>query len=89
MTANYKPIVSLTADEGSIAVRWNKVDNAEKYGLYKYVNGKQELVTETEKNAVRFIGTKAGRKYSFAVKAYVNGEWTKVYSNDIATVTAR
>ncbi|HBI53227.1 MAG TPA: hypothetical protein DDX72_10680 [Ruminococcaceae bacterium] len=89
VTANYKPVVSLTADEGSIAVRWNKVDNAEKYRVFKYVNGKLKLVAETEKNAVRITGTKAGKKYSYAVKAYVNGEWTKVSSSDIATVTAK
>ena len=89
MTAKYKPIVSLTANEGSITIRWSNVENAEKYKVFKYVNGKLKLVTETAKRAIRITGTKAGKEYSYAVKAYVDGKWTTVYTSDIVTVTAK
>ena len=85
----YKPTVKLTANKGSITIKWNKVPKAEKYRVYKYVNGKLKLITETTKRAVRITGTKPGKEYSYAVKAYVNGEWTKVYKSDLVTVTAK
>ena len=89
VTAKYKPIASLTANEGSITIEWSKVENAEMYKVFKYVNGKLRLVTETTKRAIRITGTKAGKEYSYAVKAYVDGKWTTVSTSDIATVTAK
>ena len=85
----YKPAVKITANKGSITLKWNKVPEATKYRVYKYVNGKLRLVTETTKRSVRITGTKSGKEYSYAVKAYVDGKWTKVYGSDIATVTAK
>ncbi len=89
VTAKYKPSVSLTANEGSITIRWSKVENVETYKVFKYVNGKLKLVTETAKRAIRITGTKAGKEYSYAVKALVDGKWTTVYTSDIVTVTAK
>ena len=85
----FKPAVKITANKGSISLKWNKVPEAEKYRIYKLVNGKLRLVTETTKNAVRITGTKAGKEYSYAVKAYVDGKWTKVYTSDVVSVTAK
>ena len=85
----FKPAVKITSNNGSITLRWNKVPEAEKYRVYKLVNGKLRLVTETEKIAAKITGTKAGTKYSYAVKAYVDGKWTKVYKSDIVSVTAK
>ena len=89
VTAKYKPIVLLTANEGSITIKWSKVKNAEKYKVFKYANGKLKLVTETDKRSVRINGTKAGKEYSYAVKAYVDGKWTTVSTSNIATVKAK
>ena len=86
---NYKPAVKLTASKGSVMIKWSKVPGATKYRVYKYVNGSLKLITETTKSAVRVTGTKSGKEYSYAVKAYVDGKWTKVYGSDIATVTAK
>jgi len=85
----YKPAVRITANKGSITLKWNKVPEATKYRVYKYVNGSLKLITETTKRAVRITGTKSGKEYSYAVKAYVDGKWTKVYTSDIATVTGK
>ncbi len=87
--AYYKPAVKLTANKDSITIGWKSVPGAAKYKVYKYVNGKLKLVTETTKHTVRITGTKSGKEYSYAVKAYVDGKWTKVYTSDIATVTAK
>ena len=85
----FKPAVKITANKGSITFKWNKVPEAEKYRVYKLVNGKLRLVTETTNNAVCITGTKAGKEYSYAVKAYVDGKWTTVSTSDIATVKAK
>ena len=85
----YKPAVKITANKGSITLKWNKVPEATKYRVYKYVNGKLGLVTETTKRSVKINGTKAGKEYTYAVKAYVDGKWTKVYTGDLASVTAK
>ena len=85
----YKPAVKITANKGSISLKWNKVPGATKYRVYKYVNGKLKLVTETTKRSVKITGTKAGQQYTYAVKAFVNGKWTKVYGSDLASVKAK
>ena len=86
-----KPAVKITADKGSITLKWNKVPDAEKYRVYKYVNGKIKTVAalNADKLSVKITGTKAGKEYTYAVKALVNGKWTKVYGSDLASVTAK
>ncbi|MCR4779782.1 MAG: Ig-like domain-containing protein [Ruminiclostridium sp.] len=85
----YKPSVKLTANEGSIALKWKKVAGATKYRVYRYVNGKLKLVTETSAAGVKITGTKAGKRYTYAVKALVNGKWTKIYNTDLASIKAK
>ena len=85
----YKPAVKATSKNGAVTLKWNKVPEATKYRVYKYVNGSLKLITDTTKNAVRITGTKAGKKYSYAVKALVDGKWTKVYTSDIVSVKAK
>ena len=85
----YKPAVMLTASKGSITAKWAKVPGAQKYKVFKVVNGKLIRVTEIHKNTIRITGTTAGKKYSYVVKAFVNGKWTKAYKSDIVSVTAK
>ena len=85
----YKPDVKLTANEGSITVKWDKVPGAQKYKVFKLVDGKLKLVRETEKSGINLTNVKAGKEYIFAVKAYVDGKWTTVSTSDIATVKAK
>ena len=85
----YKPAVKITANKGSISLKWDKVPGATKYRVYKLVNGKLKLVTETTKRSVKFNGTKAGKEYTYAVKALVDGKWTKIYTGDLASVKAK
>ena len=66
------------------------MENATAYRVYKYVNGKLKLLTEVKDlAAIRLTNTKAGKEYTFAVKAYVNGEWTKVYTSDLVSAVAK
>ena len=93
----YKPAVTLTTGvdkktgKSYIRIKWAEVEGATKYKVCKYVNGKLKTVTELDGDqlSVRITGTKAGKKYSYAVKAYVDGKWTKVYTSDVVSVTAK
>jgi fibronectin type 3 domain-containing protein len=75
--------------KSSITIRWDKVPGAAKYRVYKYVNGKLRLVTGTTKTAVKITGTKSGRKYTYAVKAFVNGKWTTVTKDDLKSIVSK
>ena len=84
----YKPAVKLTCKNSKITVSWKKVTGAEKYRVYKLVNGKLKLVSETAKNTVTYGKIKSGETYTYAVTAYVNGKWTTLSKSDRASVKA-
>ena len=49
----YKPIAKAVSTENSIKLTWQAVPNAEKYAIYKYVDGKAVKLCETKKLAVQ------------------------------------
>ena len=83
--AYYKPIVTATPLENKIRLDWEIVPGAEKYGIYRYVDGKAVKLAETYKHAVNVIGLSSDKEYKFIVRAYVNGEWTGMKESDIVT----
>ena len=85
----YKPAVKATSKNGAVTLKWNKVPEATKYRVYKYVNGKLVKVADTKANAVRISKVTAGKTYKYAVKAYVDGKWTKVTKSDIVSVKVK
>lgn len=85
----YKPAVTAAAKNGGITLKWDRVPGATKYKVCRYMNGKLKELIVTEKTAVRLTNAKSGRTYSFAVRAYVNGKWTKVYKSDLVTAKAK
>ena len=82
----YKPIVKATSTENSIKLTWQAVPNAEKYAIYKYVDGKAVKLCETKKLAVRVNKLTPDTEYQYIVRAYVDGEWTSMKKSDIVTV---
>ena len=88
-TAAYRPVVTARSANGSVSLSWNAVAGAEKYKVCKYVDGKLRTLSEVDGTAVKITGTKSGKTYTFAVKALVNGKWTKVYSGNLVSVTAK
>ena len=80
----YKPAVKATVKDGKTTLSWDKVPGATKYRVYRSVNGKMKLLKETDK-AKLTVSSKSG-EYTYAVRAYVNGEWTTVYKSDLITV---
>jgi hypothetical protein len=81
--------VNSTNGRSYISARCNKVDGATKYRFYRY-NGKSlQLLAETTKNAVKINGTKSGKQYTLAVRAFVNGKWTTVTKSDLVSIKSK
>ena len=85
----YKPAVKASSKDGKVVLKWKKVVGAEKYRIYKYTNNKLTKIADTTANAVRINKVTAGKTYKYAVKAYVDGKWTKVTSKDIVSVKVK
>ncbi|MGN0596179.1 MAG: hypothetical protein ACI4J1_02470, partial [Ruminiclostridium sp.] len=87
--AYYKPIVTATLLENKIRLDWEPVPGAEKYAIYKYVDGKAIKLAETYKHAVNIIGLTSDKEYKFIVRAFVNGEWTDMKKSDIVAMETK
>ena len=85
----YKPAVKASSKDGKVILKWNKVEGAEKYRIYKFTNGKLVKIADTTSNAVRLKNVTEGKTYKYAVKAYVDGKWTKLTSKDIVSVKVK
>ena len=83
-----KPVVKAKVSDGRITFTWKAVSGASKYRVYRYENKKLTKLLDTKDRTFVVFNTKAGEKYSIAVKAYVDGNWTKVTIKDIVTATA-
>ena len=85
----YKPIVKATSTENSIKLTWRAVPNAEKYAVYRYVDGKAVKLAETTKLSVIIKGLKPDTECKYIVSAYVDGEWTSMKKSDIVTIKTK
>ena len=85
----YKPIPKPTATKNSIKLTWEAVPEAEKYAIYKYVDGKAVKLTETKKLSVKIGKLIPDTEYKYIVRAYVDGKWTTMLKSDIVTVKTK
>ena len=85
----YKPVVKAASTENSVRLTWKAVPNAEKYAVYKYVDGKAVKLCETEKLAVRINKLSPDTEYKYIVRAYVDGKWTAMMTSDIVTIKTK
>ena len=86
--ADNKPVVKAKVLEGRIVFTWKKVPGATKYRVYKYEDNKLIKTKDTKDHTIIFFDVRPGMKYSVAVRAYVDGKWTKLTKKDIVTVNA-
>lgn len=84
-TKTDKPDVTAKPYNKKIKLSWTAVDGATKYKVYSYKNGKLIAIKTTKKQKLTIKSLKNGKKYSYAVKAYVNGKWTGVKKSDIVS----
>lgn len=82
----YKPIAKAASTENSVKLTWHAVPNAQKYAIYKYVDGKAVKLCENEKLAVKINKLTPDTEYQYIVRAYVDGKWTTMTKSDIVTV---
>ena len=77
------------AGNGKVVVTWNAVDEATKYTVYLYADGKYTTladdVTDTSYTAT---GLTNGTKYGFKVKAFANNNWSAASAMVYATPDA-
>ena len=84
---NSKPYPAATVKNNIVTLKWQPVDNAEKYAIYLVKDGKATKLKEIKKTSVRYK-LKPGKEYQFVVRAYVDGKWTTMKTSDIVKVTA-
>lgn len=84
-----KPVVTAKPGNKKINLSWTTVDGATKYKVYSYKNGKLSAIKTTKKQKLTIKNLKNGKKYSYAVKAYVNGKYTTVKKSDIVSATPK
>ena len=89
-----KPVITLQAQKGrKVKISWNKVPGADGYRIYLYDSSKKKytkLITRNSKvKSVLHKGLKAGKTYSYKIRAYrkVNGK--VVYSSYSAVKKVR
>ena len=81
-----KPVVTATAKNGKIILKWNKVPGATEYAVYR-VNSKGKLTKAGSTKKTQMVISQRPTDKGYAVKALVNGKWTTVTKADIAVVS--
>lgn len=85
----YEPVLKATVKDGTITLNWTEVNNAVKYRIAKKVSGSWKILAGTSGTSLRITGTRSGKKYTYAVQAYVDGKWTAVGSASKVTVALK
>ena len=88
--SNIKPVITkaFTSGKGTVGLNWTAVKGAEKYRVYYFADGKWTYAGERTELGMYVRNLTSGKKYGFAVKAYVDGQFTDVVASDIVYVTA-
>lgn len=88
--SDFKPVITkaFTSGKGTVGLNWTAVNGAEKYRVYYFADGKWTYAGERTELGMYVRNLTSGKKYGFAVKAYVDGQFTDVTSSDIVYVTA-
>ncbi len=84
----YKPAPKAAKSDGKLTLTWKEVPGATKYRIYVVKNDKLVKLKNT-KLLTYSMSSKAGKTYRFAVKAYVNGKWTRIETSDIIKVKVK
>ena len=86
----YKPAVKASVKDDKAKLSWKKVTGATKYAVYKVrKDGSLKLLKKKKNAKINVTDLKSGKTYRFAVKAYVDGKWTKVKTSDVVKVKVK
>lgn len=68
-----------TSKNKTVTLKWNKITGADKYKVYKKAGSKFKTIKTLKKTRYTVKkGLKVGKKYTFAVRARVDGLWTDI-----------
>lgn len=77
------PALTYTKAINAVNLSWAPVEDAERYGIAGYVNGKWQLLYNCEDTSFVLNGLTEGREYWIAVIPKCNGKWITDFSNAI------
>ncbi len=84
------PTVTVTAVTGGVSLKWNAIDNAKSYKIYRKYNGAASwtLIATVDNNVTTYLDTAAisGRNIDYAVKVYCDDAESDIVANRIAYV---
>ena len=83
-----KPMVTAISDKNSVTLRWQDM-GAEKYNIYKYVDGKAVKIGSVSGTSVKIKNLYADTEYKFIVTAVIDGKETAMMKSDIVTVRTK
>ncbi len=87
LSSIYKPRATIESGYNYIRLEWNKVHFAQKYAVYKVVDGKAVQLWTGRSRALKIKGLESGTEYQYIIRAYIDGEWTTMTTNDIITAS--
>ena len=76
-------VISYEPGNNCVKLTWTEVENAEKYAVCGYVNGKWQKLDEGYDTSYILNGLVSGKNYKVAVIAKMNGIWSTDVSNAI------
>ena len=80
------PKVTAKGGKKQITLTWKSVPDAEKYGVYRYADGKYTRIDIEVPGTIYVVtGLEDDTEYTFFVQAYVNGKWSSAHEESYAT----
>lgn len=84
-----RPVVTATGGQNQVSLSWNAIDGASEYRVYSY-----DTTTKKYTGVKKLTGTNCvvknldnGTKYTYLVRAYVNGIWSSYDTSNHASAT--
>lgn len=78
--------LTLTAGDKKVTVKWDAVEGAESYRIYRYADGKFTTKTTT-KTSYTYKKLENGKEYGFLLRVKKDGKWSDYKKSDLVFVT--
>ena len=83
-----RPVITTNTADGYVKLSWQNIDVAKKYAVGMFINDNWNFFTTDWHDTVyEFKDLANGFEYTFAVQAFINGQWYKVSEDDYAYAT--
>ena len=89
LKADFKPLPTAKSTVSSVTLSWPKVEGAALYRIYRYSNGTFTAMTETKDTSSVIKALSSGKTYSYAVSAFIGGNWTELKKSDVVSIKTK